>query len=156
VFIDSNFISPISALFGALAGGCASLVAAIYTQRNQDRLHRIATEVTRREAVYADFVMTSSNLLMKSFTRHEEITLEEDDQRLIGLLNRMRLFAPPEVVTEAEVVLRTIVEISLKPSIEIRQLAEQSLLAKKLDPDPVLAFSLVCRADLDNVRRTIR
>jgi hypothetical protein len=40
-------------------------------------------------------------------------------------------------------VLRAIVEILLKPSIELR-----------LDPDPLLAFSSICRADLDNVHRT--
>ena len=47
----------------------------------------------------------------------------------------MRLFAPPEVVGEAEAVLRAIVEILLKPSIELRQLAREAL-SKSPDPDP--------------------
>jgi hypothetical protein len=51
-------------------------------------------------------------------------------------------------------VLKAIVEISLKPGVELRQLAKQAL-SKSLDPDPLLAFSLVCRADLDNVHRTV-
>ena len=66
----------------------------------------------------------------------------------------MRLFAPPDVVGEAEAVLKAIVEISLKPSVELRQLAREAL-SKSLDPDPLLTFSQVCRADLDNVRRTM-
>jgi hypothetical protein len=65
----------------------------------------------------------------------------------------MRLFAPPDIIGEAEKVLRVIVEVSLKPSIELRQLAKQAL-SKSLDPDPLLGFSSTCRADLDNVRRT--
>ena len=71
-----------------------------------------------------------------------------DEQLMIGILNRMRLFAPPRVVTGAEAVLRAILEIALKPRVELRQLAKEAL-SKSLDPDPLLAFSRVCRADLD-------
>ena len=49
--------------------------------------------------------------------------------------------------------LRTIVEIMLKPSIELRQLAKEAL-SKSIE-DPVLAFSSICRADLNNLHRTV-
>jgi hypothetical protein len=150
--IDPTLLSSVSALLGAIVGGGASLVAAIYTQRVQDRLQRVAREVEKREAVYADFVMHASNLLLNAYTR-DQIVLSGDEQRLVGLINRMRLFAPPEIVGGAEKVLRVIVEIALKPSIELRQLAKEAL-SKSLDPDPLLAFSSTCRADLDNLRRT--
>lgn len=149
--IDPALLSPVSALVGALVGGCASLIAAIYTQRRQDRLQRVAGEVAKRETVYADFVLHASNMLLRAYTQ-DEIVLSGDEQRLIGLINRIRFFASPNVVATAETVLRAIVEISLKPSIELRQLATQAL-SKNLD-DPLLEFSLVCRADLDNVYRT--
>ena len=152
MYIDPTLLSPVSALLGALIGGGTSLVVAVYTQRHQDRLQRVASEVAKRETVYADFVMSASNLLLNAYT-HDEISLGADVQRLIGLINRMRLFAPPAVVSGAEAVLRAIVEISLKPSVELRQLAKKAL-SESLDPHPLLAFSLVCRADLDNVRRT--
>jgi hypothetical protein len=83
---------------------------------------------------------------------HDDIVLGSDEQHLIGLINRMRLFAPAEVISGAQVVLKAIVEISLKPSVELRQLALQSL-SKRPDPDPFLSFSLTCRTDLDSVRR---
>lgn len=150
--IDPALLSPVSALLGAIVGGGASLIAAIYTQRCQYRLQRIAREVEKREAVYAEFVMYASNLLLNAYTR-DEIVLGSDEPRLIGLINRMRLFAPPEIVVGAENVFRVMVEISLKPSIELRQLAKEAL-SRGLDPDPLLAFSSTCRADLDNVRRT--
>jgi hypothetical protein len=148
--IDPAIVSPVSMLLGCLTGGCASLGAAIYTQRCQDRLQRIAGEVAKREAVYADFVMSASNMLLYAFI-HDEISPTGDEQRLIGLVNRMRLFAPQRVVSGAEAVLRAIVEIALKPSIELRQLAKEAL-SKSLDPDPLLAFSSICRADLDHLR----
>jgi hypothetical protein len=151
--IEPVLLGPVSALLGAIVGGGASLLAAIYTQRGQDRRQRVAHEVEKRETVYADFVMSASNLLLKAYT-HDELVLGGDEQRLIGLINRMRLFAPPDIVAGAEKVLRTIIEILLKPSIELRQLVKEAL-SKSLDPDPLLAFSSMCRADLDNVRRTM-
>jgi hypothetical protein len=148
MFIDSP--SSMSAVFGGLIGGGASLVAAIYTQRNQKRLHRAASEITKRETVYADFVMHASNLLLNAYVS-DKISLGNDEQRLIGLINRMRLFAPAHVIAEAEAVLRATVEIKLKPSIELRRLATNAL-SRNLDPDPLLGFSRICRADLDRVR----
>ena len=65
----------------------------------------------------------------------------------------VKFFAPSDVVKGAEAVLRAIVEISLKPGIELRRLANEAL-SESLDPDPLLSFSSICRADLDNIRRT--
>jgi hypothetical protein len=150
--IDAAILGPVSALLGALLGGSASLCAAIYTQRNQNRLQRIAGEIAKRETVYADFVMNASNLLLNAYVR-DEIALGGKEQRLIGLINRMRLFAPPDVTKAAEAVLRAIVKISLEPGIEVRRLAKEAL-SESRDPDPLLLFSVICRADLDNVLRT--
>ena len=72
---------------------------------------------------------------------------------MTGLINQMRLFAPRDVIVAAEAVLGAILEIALKPSVELRQLTKQAL-SKNLDPDPLLAFSEICRADLDSVRRS--
>ena len=151
--IEPALLGPVCLFLGALVGGSASLFGAIYSQRCQGRVQRVASEITKRETVYADFIMSASNLLLNAYT-HDEISLGGDEQRLIGLINRMRLFAPPDVVSGAEAVLRAIVEILLKPSIELRQLAKEAL-SKSLDPDPLVTFSSICRADLDNVHRTV-
>jgi hypothetical protein len=148
--IDLAVLSPVSGLLGGLLGASGTLIAAIYQQRGRKRLQRVAGEVARRETAYSDFVILASNLLLHAYT-HDEIELTGDEQRLMGLINRMRFFAPPKVVATAEVVLRAIVEIALKPSIEVRQLATQALSAH-LD-DPLREFSLICKADLDSVRR---
>jgi hypothetical protein len=150
--IDSALLSPVAAMLGAFLGGGTSLIAAIYTHRSQDRLQRVAAEVTKRETVYADFVMYASNLLLRAYTR-DDLELSGDEQRLVGLINRMRFFAPTNVIVAAEAAFRAIVEISLKPSVELRELATEAL-TKSLDPDPLLKFSLLCRADLDSLHRT--
>lgn len=151
--IDMGLLSPFSAMMGALAGGSASFLGAVYTQRRRDRLQRVALEITKRETVYAEFVMNASDLLLRAYTR-DDIALTGDEQRLVGLINRMRFFAPPDVVDAAEAVLRAILAISLKPGVELRELAVQAL-SDGLDPDPLVEFSRVCRADLDGVDRTM-
>ena len=128
--IDPALLSAMSALVGALIGGGASLTAAIYTQRYQDRLQRVARETTKRETVYADFIMNASKLLLNAYV-HEELTLSGDEQHLVGLANRMRLFAPPTVIAIEE-------------------------LSKNSNSDLLLTFSLACRADLDQVYQTVR
>jgi hypothetical protein len=66
----------------------------------------------------------------------------------------MRLFAPPHVIDEADAVIKAIVEIWLKPSVEPRELAEAALTDSHL-PDPLLSFSLACRNDLDKIHKRI-
>src|SRR5258705_12377957 len=112
---DLPFLSELSALVGAVCGGSASLAAAIYTQRNQDRLQRVARETTKREEVYANFIMSASTLLLNAYL-HDGFTLDADGQHLVGLANRMRLFAPPNLIAETEAVMRRPIEISPNPS----------------------------------------
>jgi hypothetical protein len=147
-------LSQVSGLLGALIGGGTSLAVAVYNQRSQERLQRVADEVTKREKIYADFLESASKLLLNAYM-HDDIVLGVDEQHLLGLINRMRLFAPPEVVGHAEAAFKAIVEVLLKPSIEMRQFARDAL-TKSPEPDPFLKFSLSCRADLDHVRRTLR
>ena len=151
--IDPALLSSSSALLGALLGGGASLAAAIYTQRCQGRGQDLAREITKRETVYADFIMNASNSLLNAYVQ-DKLGLSGDEQQLIGLINRMRLFASPDVVAKAEAVFKAIIEISLRPGVDIGQLARAAL-SEGLDPDPLLAFSLVCRADLDNLHPTM-
>ena len=151
--IDPALLSALSALVGALIGGSASLAAAVYTQRRQDRIQRIARETTKREAVYAEFIMTASKLLLHAYVS-DGFRLDRDEQHLIGLANRMRLFAPRTVIDEAEVVIRGLVELSLQPAKDPRKLTVEEV-AKNRDTDPLLPFSLASRSDLDNIHRTI-
>ena len=150
--IDPSLLSAIAALVGTIIGGGASLTTAIYTQRYQDRLQRVARETTKRETVYADFIMYASKLLLNSYMS-EGFALKGDEQHLIGLANRMRLFAPPNIIEEAEQVIRGIVEVSLKPSVDLRKLTAAEL-TKDRDRDLLLPFSLACRADLDRIHRS--
>ena len=149
--IDPALFGALSALVRAIIGGAASLAAAIYTQRYQNRLQRIVREMTKRESVYADFIMSASSLLLKAYVT-EGFKVNGEEQHLIGLLNRMRLFAPPTIIDLGDAVIRRIIEISLQPSLDLRKLTAD--LPKNRDADLLLPFSQACRADLDTVYRT--
>src|ERR1700738_2764258 len=100
--IDPALLSSLSALLGALIGGAASLLAAIYTQRGHDRIQRVANELTKRETVYADFVMNASKLLLNAYT-HDEITRGGDEHRLVGLITRpICLWVGPPGIREGQ------------------------------------------------------
>lgn len=148
--IDFSVLTPAAALLG----GSASLIAAIYTQRTQHRLQHVTAEIARRETVYAEFVMSASNLLVNAHIL-DDIELNGDEQRLVGLINRMRLFASQEVCACAETVLKTILNTYLKPKVELRQFAMDAL-AQGSHLDPLLPFTLICRLDLDQVRNSAR
>jgi hypothetical protein len=74
---------------------------------------------------------------------------------LLGVLQRIRLFAPPTVVEEAERVLKSIVEIALQPVIDFRGLTAADL-ARRREDNVLEAFSMVCRSDLDGLHLRIR
>ena len=56
---------------------------------------------------------------------------------------------------QADAVIRGLIEVSLKPSEDFRKVAMEKL-SKDQQHDPLLPFSLACRADLDNVDQTAR
>ncbi|GIL39686.1 hypothetical protein TMPK1_19230 [Rhodospirillales bacterium TMPK1] len=139
---------------GAFLGGTASLAGAVYTQRRQNRAQRIEREITRRETVYAEFIMCASNLLVDAYTR-DEIAIGGHEQKLMALMHRIQLFAPPHVISAAEDVIHAIIEIALQPSVPVHEFVK-SALSKNPDPDALVAFSRICRADLDSVHAPSR
>ena len=152
--IDPAIISSTSALLGAVAGGGASLAAAVYTQRYQDRLQRVARESTKRETIYAEFIMNASSVLLTAYGE-DGLTLGQDKHQLLGILQRMRLFAPPSVIAEADKVLGAIMEVAMQPQFDFRQLTVADLTERRA-ATVLDAFSTVCRADLDGLHVRMR
>jgi hypothetical protein len=76
--IEPALVGPVCLFLGALVGGSASLLGAVYSQRSQGRIQRVASEIAKRETVYADFVMSASSLLLNAYTR-DEIALSGDE-----------------------------------------------------------------------------
>jgi hypothetical protein len=150
--IDPAILSAVSALLGALIGGGASLAAAVYTQRMQDRLQRFGREATKREQVYAEFILTAAKALVRAYTT-DGLAADGEEQRLIGLVNRMRLFAPPKVIDEAEAVIEGIFRIALEPSLDLGRITLDEVTERR-KANLLLPLSIACRADLDELYRS--
>lgn len=134
--------------------GGASLTAAIYSQWYQGRLQVMNREANKREAIYGEFIMSASKAVVKAIIT-ENLSWTRDEQHLIGLINRMRLFAPPAVIAEAEAVIRTLVDLALQPKRELNELAKTAL-ADRSVPDLLLSFSLASQADIKSIYRPSR
>jgi hypothetical protein len=78
--------------------------------------------------------------------------LDWDEQHLIALINRMRLFAPHQVIAEAEDVIKNLIQISLKPRLEMQELARTALTDPSV-PDLLFRFSVASQTDLNDVYR---
>ena len=108
-------------------------------------------EANKREAIYGDFIMSASKAVVKASIT-DTLSWTRDEQHLIGLINRMRLFAPPDVITEAEAVIWSLVDIALQPKRELNELAKTTLTDWSVR-DLLLLFSLASQADLTSIYR---
>ena len=140
-----------SALAGAMIVGGASLTAAIYSQWYQGRVQMMKREANKREAIYGEFIMSTSKVVVKAHIT-DNLSWTREEQHLIGLINRMRLFAPSAVIAEAEAVIGTLVGIALQPKRELNELAKTTLTDRSV-PDLLMNFSLASQADLKSIYR---
>ena len=124
--VEPVLLNSTPALVGAVIGGGASLAAAVYTQWYQDRRQRIAREAEKREAIYGEFIISASKVLVSAYIS-DKLLWTGDEQHLIGLVNRMRLFAPPHIIAEAEDVIRNLIQIALQPRLDMQELARTTL-----------------------------
>jgi hypothetical protein len=134
--------SAVSALAGSAIGGLASIATTWLTHHAQDRARRQAEIIAHRRRLYEEFLEEASKTYADALTNH----LEEPTRlvRLYALVGKLRLFAPRAVVTQADEVMRTILETYSGPNRDFR--------TWKIDqPDEIdvlRSFAEVCRDDL--------
>jgi hypothetical protein len=140
--MDSAYMSGIAALAGSAIGGFASFATTWLTQHSQERAHRFAQAMTRREHLYGEFIDEASKLFTDALTHQ----LDDPSKfvRLYALVGNLRLCASPEVIVKAEEVMRRLVETYKLPNIDFRNLAER----QENEIDLLREFSEACREDL--------
>jgi hypothetical protein len=58
--MNAGYVSALAALAGSIIGALTSLTASWLTQHVQLRAQRVAQDLTRREALYKDFIEEAS------------------------------------------------------------------------------------------------
>ena len=118
------------------------------TQRYHDRRDLLANQISRREALYSDFISESARILIDALESNVI-----DPKNLIpayALLSRIRLCSPPRVLRAAEEgVLKHIIETYSKPNLTPEQIRDETLHGV----DPLKNFSEICRSELELVQR---
>ena len=148
--MDTTIVSALTGIIGTICGGSASFATAWVTQKTRARREEVRAEVSKREALYGDFIRECSKQVIASFDR----TLDKPETLLsvYELINRIRFSASDAVLAEAEEVLRRIMGQYFAPNLSVE---EVRALATSATNDPLRAFGEACRAELKSMRGAV-
>ena len=146
----------VAAIMGALVGGLASLASTWVSERTRHKRDLLQREITKRETTYSDFIQHASKLFVASATHNlnDDANLASELEgavSLYGIASRIRLFASDRVIKEAEAVLDLILIQFGSENISVEQLRKKKLSER----DPLKAFSVSCRRELQDLQRVI-
>src|SRR3712207_6523318 len=131
--MDAAIVTGLSAVFGSLAGGMASVLTTWMAQRTQTRHERAKMEVRKREALYGDFVNEVARLTADSVGHSLENA--QTMVSLFALLSRIRFVSSQPVLDAAEECSRHVVDLYAM---------------EKMGPDDVL--NAVCKTSPEILR----
>ena len=142
--MDVALLSAVSALAGSVIGGLTTGTTSWLTQRFQARSTQIAHEVSRREDLIRDFIVTASKTYGDALTNSTPNLPEIIE--LYALVSRMRVLSMPESVKTADGLLRVIISTYFAPNHTVEELRD--LLASGAGVDPLRGFSEAARKEL--------
>lgn len=140
--MNTAYVSAVAALAGSGIGALASFSTTWLTQHAEVRAQRFAKATARRELLIGEFIEEASKLLTDALTH------EFDDPsklvRLYALVGKLPLFAPADVISQAEEAMRHIVETYNLPNVDFHHPENR----QKQRVDVLRPFSEACREDL--------
>jgi len=141
--MDTTIISALAGIAGTMCGGSASVAAAWVTHKGRAKRDGIRAAVSKREALYGEFINECSKRLMDSLERN--LDKPETLLAVYALLNRIRLCASDAVLTEAVDLVKFIMEQYFAPNVSLEEFHER---VHSENDDPLKAFSEACRREL--------
>ena len=99
VAMDTTIVSALAGIVGSLCGGSASFATAWVTHKTRAKREEVRAELSKREALYGEFIDECSKHVMDSLERN----LDKPERLLsiYALLNRIRLCASDAVLAQA-------------------------------------------------------
>jgi hypothetical protein len=143
VVVDTAYISVVAALAGSTIGGLTSLMASWVTQHVQFNAQVRASQMSRREELYKNFIEEASRWYADAY-EHDAPKVSN----LVGLyamVSRMRILSTPKVIENANKVVHVIVETYHAPNKTFNDVTE---LRDDKVIDPLKSFSIACREEL--------
>ena len=141
--VNEGYFSAFAVLAGSLLGTLGSIGTTFLSLRAQERARRLGQATTRREALYGQFIEEASKLISDALAHKLD-----DLSKLVPLytvINKLRLFAPPNVVRLADEVMLRILAAYGDPNkhFQIPQSDEDGR-----GMDLLRSFSEACRKDI--------
>jgi hypothetical protein len=146
--MDTTILSGMAGVLGSLVGGSATVATSWISQRTLNRRELLASESSKREGLYGEFINECSARALDSF----ENTLDKSERLLsiYALLNRIRICASDAVLHEAEQALASIAEQYFSPNLSLEQM--RALVRNGAKADPLRRFAEACRAELRSLQ----
>ena len=141
--MDATIVTALAGIVGSLCGGTTSFATAWLTQKTRAKRDRIRAELSKREALYGEFIEECSKHIMDSLDRN----LDKPERLLsiYALLNRIRLCASDAVLVQAVELVKFIMEQYFAPNLSVEEFHER---VHNAGIDPLKAFSETCRREL--------
>ena len=140
--MDISYVPVLSALAGSVIGGMTSIGATWLNHHSQRRAQRHADRLARRERLYGGFIDQASVLYIDALT-HDKVDPSKFVQ-IYATIGKLRLFAPADIVSEADKVMTDIIEVYRLPNPDFSDREG----APKAALNILQAFSEACRNEL--------
>ena len=148
--MDTTIVTALAGIVGSLCGGGASVATAWVTQKTHSKRERIRNEVKKRETLYGEFINECSNHVMESLDRN--LDKPQTLLSIYALLNRIRLCASAAVLTQADELVRFIMEQYFAPNLSVEEFHER---VHTGGTDPLKNFSEACRRELMSMHASL-
>ena len=119
------------------------MTASWLTKHVQFRAQQRASDLSRREELYKDFIEEASRLYADAFAHDQAEVVNLVN--LYALVSRMRVRSSPRIVETADRVVRVIIETYLAPNKtfpDVKEILDNDAM------DPLREFSHACREEL--------
>ena len=141
--MDSNLITALAGVLGAVSGASAAIATTWITQKNQTIRERAKSETRKREILYGDFITEASRLIADAFDH--SLDTPETLVKLYANLGRIRLVSSDTVLTAAEECCDRILKLYAQPN---RTMAEIFTGLHSGELEVFKHFSEACRVEL--------
>jgi hypothetical protein len=142
--MDVAYVSALSALAGSVIGGLTSGFTTWLSQRAHAKAGQLAHDLSRREDLFADFIVAASKTYGEAL-----MTNEPQIQELVALyamISRMRILCLGRTVACAEQVMLATTNAYAAPNKTTPEL--QQLMKSGMGIDPLKDFAEASRDDL--------
>ena len=145
--MEIAYVSALSALAGSAVGGLATGITTWLGLRSQSRMARQVAELQRRQELFKDFIVATSNAYADAMVSSEPSIPQV--VTLWAMVSRMRVLCNPQTIECAEQIMEHIMHAFFAPPRSTPELHE--LIKKGVGIDPLKRFSEVAREELSTL-----